>query len=110
MGLENFREKEKKYSFEDVFADLAKWEKSEKEKIKLIFQENAELSLMLANDGEVEMTEHQKSYYMGQLNRSRQEAKEVFEELRDVTGFEAPKELQGIQAADSYYEEIRNRA
>lgn len=109
MGLENPNKIENVIPFKKDFADLKTKEKQEKEKITGLFRENAELSLMLASDGEVNMTDRQKAHYLRKLGELRDEAKESFRGLRGVTGFEIPKEMQGIQAADSYYEEIKNR-
>jgi hypothetical protein len=107
MGLENPKKIENVIPFKKDFVELKTKERQEKGKITDLFRENAEFSLMLASDGEVNMTDHQKAYYLRKLGELRDEAKEVFRELRGVTGFEIPKELQGIQAADDYYKEIK---
>lgn len=110
MGLETFGEKIETNLFEKDFSNLKVQERGGKREMKDLFKNNADLCLMLASDGEVDMTDRQKEYYLRKLGELRDETKEVFRTLRGVTGFEIPKELQGIKAADNYYKEIRKAA
>lgn len=106
MGIENFEKKLEVSPFEKDFADLKNRDRKEKKNIRDLFQENAKLSLMLANEGEVDMTDRQKTYYQKELGKLREEVKEIFQELRSATGFEILDELKGVKAADSHYKSI----
>ena len=85
MGMENLkktmREAEKGSVRKEDFAELSEKEKDVIQKVKDIFQENAELNLLLC-EGDLDLREHQKRYLTGQLTGFRREAKGVLENLR----------------------------
>lgn len=85
MGIENLKETiqkaEKAPARKESFAELAKKEKEVIQKVKDIFRQNAELNLLLC-EGDLNLSEHQKRYFIGQLSGFRRDAKGVLQNLR----------------------------
>jgi hypothetical protein len=109
MGLETFGEKLETMSFEKEFGELSKSEIEVKQKVKEIFQENAQLNGLLVSD-DLNMTDRGKGYRAKELSVIRNDAKDILKKVRTITGLEPPKELRDIPAAKGYYEEIKKAA
>ncbi len=84
MGIENFGEKIKVASTENYEVELQQREKEVMKKIKVIFQENAELNKLLLNEEDLDLSEHQIHYLVGQLAGFRRDIQGVIKDLRNA--------------------------
>jgi len=82
MGLEIFKLPEKVNPSENYETELEQEEQAVMEKVKEIFQENAELNKLLLSEEDLNLSDHQKRYFTGQLTGFRQDTKGVIENLR----------------------------
>jgi hypothetical protein len=109
MGLESFGEKIEKVFFEKEFGELSEKEKMTKEKIKAIFQENAELNGLLLSE-DLNFSNQQRIDCADQLKKIREETRDALQGLRSATGHEVPESLSGVRAAGGYYSEMNKEA
>jgi len=91
MGLETFKLPETIDLSENYEAELKKEEKKVMEKVKTIFQENAELNKLLLSEEDLNLSDHQKRYLTGQLTGFRQDTQGAIKNLRDVVPLQYKK-------------------
>ena len=96
MGLETFGEKIKAASPENYKVELEQGEKEVMQKVKEIFQENAELNGLLLDEGDLDLSDHQKRYLTGHLTGFRQDTQGVIKNLRSAVPLEV---ADGIKKA-----------
>jgi len=110
MGLENPKQIENVIPFKKDFAELSVKEREVKAKLDAILQESVNLNGLLLAEGDLDFSAQQVIYCSSQLKKISGEAREALGELRGVTGYEVPKELQGTRVADDYYKQINEAA
>jgi hypothetical protein len=91
MGIETFEEKMKVASPENYKVEFEQREKEVMKKITAIFQENAELNKLLLNKEDLDFSEHQIRYLVGQLAGFCRNTQGIVKNLRNAVPLQYKK-------------------